>query len=271
MSNKKDSLGERMKTYEAVPKIFLTLGTPKIIRLDMRAGHTFCRKFKRPFDDVFSECMIYTTKELCAQIPGVAMGYTQSDEISLVINDVTEEKNINCFFEGNVEKMVSLSASIATIAFNKKYIEIVSGLADGDPMKKIYEKNLWAAQFDSRVFCLPNVTEVHNYVLWRQNDATRNSVQMVAHANYKQKQIQSKNTDEMKAMMIREKNIDWDAFPAKYKRGCMVVKEYYEKEAFTPDGVSRGVAVRSHWVERDIPVLTENTEIIPGIFNRKEE
>ena len=130
MKKQKDSLGDRMKTYEAVPKVFLTLGVPKIIRLDMRAGHTFCRKFVRPFDEVFSECMIHTTKELCAQIAGVVMGYTQSDEISLVINDVTEEKNINSFFDGNVEKMVSVSASIATIAFNRKYMEVVQAIEE---------------------------------------------------------------------------------------------------------------------------------------------
>lgn len=270
MKYEKDSLGDRMKTYEAVPKVYLTLGTPKIIRLDMRAGHTFCKKFVRPFDEIFSQCMIHTAKELCAQIAGVVMAYTQSDEISLVINDTTEEKSINCFFDGNVEKMVSLSSSIATIAFNKKYIELVSEIPDGDKMKKIYEKNLWTAQFDSRVFCLPTVTEVHNYILWRQNDATRNSIQMVGHANFTQKQMQGKNNDQIQDMLMLEKGINWNDFPAKYKRGCMIVKEHYEKEARTPDGKSCGVAIRSRWAERDIPILTKNTEIIANIFNREE-
>ena len=237
MKKQKDSLGDRMQTYEAVPKVFLTLGIPKIIRLDMRAGHTFCRKFIRPFDEVFSECMIHTTKELCAQIAGVVMGYTQSDEISLVINDVTEEKNINSFFDGNVEKMVSVSASIATIAFNRKYMEVVQAIPQDDKMRKIYEKNLWTAQFDSRVFCLPNVTEVHNYILWH--------------------------------MLMLEKGINWNDFPAKYKRGSMVVKEFYEKEAITPDGVSHGTAIRSRWVEKEIPILTKDPDLISKIFNRE--
>lgn len=269
MKKQKDSLGDRMKMYEAVPKVFLTLGIPKIIRLDMRAGHTFCRKFNRPFDDVFSECMVYTTKELCAQIAGVVMGYTQSDEISLVINDVTEEKNINCFFDGSVEKMVSVSASIATAAFNKKYMEIVRDIPSEDRMKKIYERNLWTAQFDSRVFCLPNVTEVHNYILWRQNDATRNSIQMVGHANFTQKQMHAKNNSDIQDMLMLEKGINWNDFPAKYKRGCMIVKEFYEKEAVTPDGVSHGTALRSRWVEKEIPILTKEPDLIPRIFNRE--
>ena len=257
MKKQKDSLGDRMKTYEAVPKVFLTLGIPKIIRLDMRAGHTFCRKFIRPFDKVFSECMIHTTKELCAQIAGVVMGYTQSDEISLVINDVTEEKNINSFFDGNVEKMVSISASIATIAFNKKYMEVVQAIPKDDKMKKIYE------------ICLPNVTEVHNYILWRQNDATRNSIQMVGHANFTQKQMHAKNNNEIQDMLMLEKGINWNDFPAKYKRGSMVVKEFYEKEAITPDGVSHGTAIRSRWVEKEIPILTKDLDLISKIYNRE--
>ena len=238
MKKQKDSLGDRMKTYEAVPKVFLTLGIPKIIRLDMRAGHTFCRKFIRPFDEVFSECMIHTTKELCAQIAGVVMGYTQSDEISLVINDVT-------------------------------YMEVVQAIPQDDKMRKIYEKNLWTAQFDSRVFCLPNVTAVHNYILWRQNDATRNSIQMVGHANFTQKQMHAKNNNEIQDMLMLEKGINWNDFPAKYKRGSMVVKEFYEKEAITPDGVSHGTAIRSRWVEKEIPILTKDPDLISKIFNRE--
>lgn len=265
----RNSLGARMKTYEAVSKIFLTPGIPKIVRLDMRAGHTFCRDFVRPFDDVFSECMIHTTKELCAQVTGVVMGYTQSDEISLVINDVTEEGNINSFFNGNVEKIVSVSASIATIAFNKKYMEVVQAIPQDDKMKEVYEKNLWTAQFDSRVFCLPNVTGVHNYILWRQNDATRNSIQMAGHACFTQKQMHAKDNNEIQDMLMLEKGINWNDFPAKYKRGSMVVKEFYEKEAVTPDGVSHGTAVRSRWVEREIPVLTKDRTLVEDIFNRR--
>ena len=149
MKKQKDSLGDRMKTYEAVPKVYLTLGTPKIIRLDMRAGHSFCKKFNRPFDDVFSECMIHTTKELCAQIAGVVMGYTQSDEISLVINDITEEGNINSFFDGGVEKMVSISASIATIAFNKKYMEVGKCIDEfEETIKQIID---WEPEFNQAI------------------------------------------------------------------------------------------------------------------------
>ena len=137
----KDSLGDRMKTYEAVTRDYLMLGCPKVIRLDMRAGHTFTRGFDIPYDEVFSQSMIAATKALCEQVTGVVMGYTQSDEISLVINDVTERGEVSCFFEGNISKITSISASICTLAFNKKYAELVAKLPEDKAEK--YKKNVY--------------------------------------------------------------------------------------------------------------------------------
>ena len=260
---KKDSLGNRMKAYEAVSKNYLTLRCPKIIRLDMRAGHTFCRKFARPFDEVFSMCMIETTRALCEQIPGVVMGYTQSDEISLVINDITKNGETNAFFEGNVEKITSISASIATIAFNKKYSELVQGMTK--EQKEIYERNLWKAQFDSRTFCLPDITEVHNYILWRQQDATRNSIQMAGHANFSDKEMDKKKTSEIQDMLMT-KGINWNNYPSKFKRGCVVLKEEYEKEVVLPDGRTISGVKRKRWVEKEIPILTKDLNFVKNVF-----
>lgn len=267
-SYEQDKLGSRMKTYEAVPKNYLTLGTPKVIRLDMRAGHTFCKKLKRPFDDVFSECMVYATKELCEKVSGVVMGYTQSDEISLVVNDNTTKGGTNCFFDGNVEKMVSISASICTLAFNKKYFELVSAMEDSKN-KKIYEEKLWSAQFDSRVFCLPNVMEVHNYVLWRQQDATKNSVRTVGYAYFSTKELDKKNTSEVQDMLMLQKGVNWNNFPTKYKRGCVVLKEVYEKDVQLPNGnMVKGVK-RRRWVEAEIPILTQDLEFISKVYEKQ--
>lgn len=272
MKNKKDSLGDRMKAYENVSKPFLTLGVPKIVRLDMRAGHTFCRNFVRPFDDVFSQCMIYTTKALCEKVPGAVFAYTQSDEISIVMNDITEKGEIACFFDGNVEKIVSVTASIATKAFNRRYMELVFELPTLDPMKKIYEKNLWEAEFDSRTFCLPSVMEVHNYILWRQNDATRNSIQMVGHANFSQKEMHGKNCGQIQDMLMLKKKINWNDFPAKYKRGALIAKERYEKTSAVPgkDPVKMVTAVRTRWIEREIPILTKDKAIVERLFSREQ-
>lgn len=260
----KDDLGVRMKTYEKVTRNFVTQGVPKIIRLDMRAGHTFCRGLKRPFDDVFSQSMIAATKELCEKIPGVRMAYTQSDEISLVLNDVTERGQLDCFFKGNISKIISLSASICTLAFNKKYAELYEELSEEE--KSRYKDGLWEAQFDSRVFCLPTVQEVHNYLVWRQQDATRNSIQMVGHANFSDKKMHKKNTNEIQDMLFKEKGINWNDFPVKYKRGALVVKEKYMKESEIP---GRGVVTteRSRWTEYEIPILTKDTAIVPILYN----
>ena len=267
-SYEKDKLGTRMKAYEAVPKNYLTIGTPKIIRLDMRAGHTFCRKFNRPFDEVFSQSMIYATKVLCEKISGVVMGYTESDEISLVINDSNIKGGNDCFFNGNVEKMVSISSSICTLAFNKKYCELVDAMTDDDN-KTVYEEKLWTAQFDSRVFCLPNVMEVHNYVLWRQQDATKNSVRMVGYANFSTKELDKKNTSEVQDMLMLQKGINWNNFPSKFKRGCVVLKEVYEKDVALPNGSVVAGVKRKRWVETEIPILTQDTEFVRKVYEKQ--
>lgn len=258
------SLANRMKVYEAVPKIFLTLGVPKVIRLDMRAGHTFCKKFQRPFDPIFGECMIAATIALCEQIPGAMAGYTQSDEISIIMNDINKDGTFSCFFDGNVEKITSISASICSIAFNKKYFELVSKMEND----KIYSKNLWSALFDSRVFCLPNVTELYNYLLWRQQDAERNSINMVGFANFSQKEMDKKNVKEVMDMLVLQKGINWNDFPTRYKRGAIVVKEKYLK-----DNTKYNVTVeRSRWAEQEMPIVTipYTTQLYNKEFDNKK-
>ena len=257
---KKDSLGARMKTYENVSKGFLTLGVPKVIRLDMRAGHTFCRGFDKPFDRIFSNCMIETTIDLCGQIPGVVAGYTQSDEISLILNDEVNNGYV-CFFEGNIEKIVSISASIATLNFNKHYFDKCH-----DSKNKTYRNKLWTAQFDSRVFCLPNVTELHNYILWRQEDATRNSIQIVAHANFTDKECHGLNSNQLQDKLMVEKGINWNNFESRFKRGSIILKENYYKDVELPNGEIITNVKRSHWVEKNIPILTKDTAFIPSIY-----
>ena len=248
-----------MKEYEKVSKPFLTIGIPKIIRLDMRAGHTFCKRFDRPFDKIFSDCMVETTKELCKQIRGVVAGYTQSDEISLILND--EVKNgYDCFFNGNVEKIVSISASICTLEFNRIYAEMVSGL------DTIYTKNINKAQFDSRVFCLPNVTEVHNYILSRQEDATKNSIAAVGQAYFTPNELNKKNSSQIQDMLMLQKGINWNDFPTRYKRGCIILKETYTKDVELPNGEIKKNVTRKHWVEKEIPILTKDETFIATIY-----
>lgn len=256
-------LGIRMKTYEAVSKLFLPMGLPTIIRLDMRSGHTFTQGFERPYDRVFAECMEYTTQHLCKNIPKVVLGYSQSDEISLVINS----EAYSCFFKGNVEKLVSLSASEATLAFNKRFYEIVNENKD-NPKFALYQKRLWKATFDSRTFILPNVMEVHNYILWRQQDATKNSISSLAHTLFSIKELKGKKGNDMQDMMMEKYGINWNSYPSEFKRGFCYVKELYKKVGRDNKGMLVDT-LRRKWSKIEIPILTKDLEFISDIFGGK--
>lgn len=146
-------LGTRMKEYENVNRTYLMRRQPIIIRIDGRAFHTFTKGFNKPFDDILMESMWETAKKLCESIEGCKIAYTQSDEISLLLTDYT--KLTTCaWFDKNVQKMVSISASIATVAFNKAFMDIYArylnqGLLSEDMLVK-YGKKLFTATFDSR-------------------------------------------------------------------------------------------------------------------------
>lgn len=262
MAKDYDTLSKRMKEYEATSKNCLVLGTPKVIRLDMRAGHTFCKKLNRPFDDTFAECMVMATLELCKEIPGVVMGYTQSDEISLVLNDITKNGKFKCFFDGKVQKMVSLSASICTIAFNRAWMKKSKELGG------VYKDNNWKAQFDSRVWSLPNTNEVHNYLLWRQNDATRNSIQMVGHAIFTDAEMHKKKNNDIQDMLMIQKGINWNDFPARHKRGIAILKEQYMKDMVLPNGMLATEVKRKRWIPFDMPILTKDTLFVDKVYNK---
>ena len=120
MSNKKDSLGDRMKEYENISRNYLTRRVPVIIRLDGKAFHTFTKGMKKPFDRLLMTTMQETMKNLCENIQGCVFGYTQSDEITLVLTDYATITT-DAWFGYNIQKMCSISASIATLTFNKVF------------------------------------------------------------------------------------------------------------------------------------------------------
>ena len=175
----KDELGDRMKSqYEDRTRFFLPRRTYTIIRVDGKAFHTLTKNFKRPFDRTLMDMMDATAKALCKEIQGSCFAYTQSDEISVLLTDF--EKITTCaWFDGNIQKMVSVAAACATMAFNEELMR--RGLA-----------NNHKAMFDARVFTIPDAVEVENYFVWRQNDASRNSVQMAARAAYSHKELEGK-------------------------------------------------------------------------------
>lgn len=219
----KDELGKRMKeNYESVPKTRLMRRTPVAIRLDGKAFHTFTRGFQKPFDRVLIDTMQETMKYLCQNIQGCVFGYTQSDEITLILKDY-KTFDTDAWFDYEVQKICSISASMATMAFNKIFADKVDYLEMTNEAG-IYQNALQkGAMFDSRCFNIPR-EEVTNLIYWRQLDATRNSIQMVGQANFSHKELQGKSCNMIQDMLLTEKNINWNDYSTDCKRGSCCIK-----------------------------------------------
>ena len=224
-----DALGTRMKTfYEQVPKTRLVRRMPVAIRIDGKAFHTFTRGFQKPFDEVLGNAMVRTMEYLAKNIQGCVFAYQQSDEITLLLIDY-QTLETDAWFEYEVQKMCSISASMATMAFNKYFAEEVQKHIDGtepifitdeeikliDTYSRAVEKG---AMFDSRVFNIPK-EEVCNLVYWRQLDATRNSIQMVGQANFSHSELQGCSCNVIQDMLHEQRGINWNDFPTRWKRG----------------------------------------------------
>ena len=260
----KDDLGNRMKGYEAVSKTKLISRDPVIIRIDGKAFHTFTKGCAKPFDEDLQNCMIETTKELCANIQNCVLGYTQSDEITLVLID-DHKLNTSDWFGNQVQKMTSVAASIATRAFNEAVYELVKRYTidhlfsvDSDKYK-FWESRMFKAEFDARVFNVPDKTEAYNCLVWRQQDAIKNSITMLALAHFSHKEIQGKN-GKNKITMLEEKGIRWNELNATSKQGTIIRKVYYNK----------GDTIRSKWeADYNIPEFTKDPEYIMSLLNKE--
>ncbi len=233
---KKDNLGDRMKgNYENRAKTQLLRRTPVIIRLDGKAFHTFTRGFKKPFDDILTEAMQQTMLTLCKEIQGCVLGYTQSDEITLVLTDY-KKLETSAWFDYDIQKVCSVSASIATLAFNKCFLKEMV-------LANSVHFQAWTkgALFDSRCFNIPK-EEVTNCVLWRQQDAIRNSINSVGQANFSHKELQGLSTDQVLKKLLEEKQIDWNKLPVHLQRGSCCIKREV-------DGVD------SWFIDTEIPIF----------------
>ena len=229
---KKDNLGDRMKNnYENRAKTQLLRRTPVIIRLDGKAFHTFTRGFKKPFDDIIIEAMQQTMLALCKNIQGCVLGYTQSDEITLVLTDYNKLETA-AWFDYDVQKVCSVSASIATLEFNKSYTQI---LQRKNILTPDFRALVRGALFDSRCFNIPK-EEVVNCILWRQQDAIRNSINSVGQANFLHKELQGLSTKQVLDKLLKEKNINWNSLPIYLQRGsCCTKKEVNELNSWFID------------------------------------
>ena len=233
------TLGERMKEYEMQSRTRLLRKVPVIIRLDGRSFHTWTRGLDRPFDRNLMHIMQKTMLALCEQIQGCVLGYTQSDEITLVLVDYQRIESM-AWFDNQVQKICSVAASIATSAFEKAlHEEIEELMIDAqwnnqnfmiDAADKILDKaellasKRFKANFDARAFNIP-IHEVINNLIWRQQDATRNSILSVAQSLYSHKELQGIGTKELQNKMLIEKNVNWNDYKTDEKCGIAAIKD----------------------------------------------
>jgi len=236
MGNKKDSLGDRMKEfYENRTRNLLPRRTYTIIRVDGKAFHSYTRGLERPFDERLVNDMDETACYMCKNIQGTKFAFVQSDEISVLLTDF-DGLTTNAWFDGNIQKMASISASLATAKFNELR-----------PNK--------IALFDSRVFTIPSNIEVENYFIWRQQDTTRNSISSVAQSMFSHRELENKNTDQMQEMCF-QKGVNWNDFSAKLKRGRLIVRQEYEKEG----------AIRAKWDSVEPPIFTQERDLLKTLI-----
>jgi tRNA(His) guanylyltransferase len=196
-----DSLGNRMKQYEAVTKYTLTSRVPVILRVDGKAFHTFTRKMQKPFDERLISAMVIAAQKTANNMQGFVLAYIQSDECTFMINN-NQDIETQPWFNNEVLKLVSITASMYTAYFNREMCGT-------------------EAMFDCRAFQMPE-DDVPNVFVWRQRDWERNSIQMLSRSVYSHKELHGKSTFDMKQMLL-DKNIDWEKLPSYQKYGTFIL------------------------------------------------
>ena len=210
---KKDNLGDRMKKYEKCSQFNLMDKIPVVIRLDGAHFHTFTKGLNTPFDIEFQDVMRKTMKDLVDNIQNCILGYTQSDEITLVLLD-TKTLETQSWFNNNLQKIVSISASLATMFFNKHINELT---------EERFSNKKFIGYFDSRAFNIP-LEDLPNVLIWRSQDAYRNAVSMFALSRFSHKELQYKSTKD-KIEMLGEDYVE-------SQFNCLPYEMYYLKNEY---------------------------------------
>lgn len=214
---KNDKLGDRMKRYEmeeAGRRLMPNL--PIMARLDGRAFHSFTAGMERPFSRKFSNCMVETAAAL-VEVFHADLAYTQSDEISLMWRNDDPFREMP--FDGRFQKWTSLLSAEASVAFYQAMLKHIPEKADGRRGRPT---------LDCRVWQLPNMVEVYNTFVWREDDATRNSLQMAAQAHYSHHELHGVASPGLHDLLY-SKGINWDEYPAFFKRGTYLARRPYQR------------------------------------------
>ncbi len=255
----KDALGDRIKRqYEHRCRHYLPRRSYEIVRVDGRAFHTFTRDCVRPFDHELITDMNAGAISLCEKISGAQLAFAQSDEVSVLVTDF-QSNQTEAWFDNNQSKIESLSASIATAAFNRSRLTRLVKERGAEAM----EASAAWAEFDSRAFLVPDVNEVANVFIWRQQDATRNSIQMVAQAHFSHRELEGIGVDQMQERLWQERGINWNDFPATLKRGRAIEKQTSTRPVEYTDRQTGELRVapdvqRSEWAVVEPPIFTQS-------------
>lgn len=242
-----DSLGDRMKRYENATRYVLPPRTYTVVRVDGKAFHSFTAHCEKPYDYDLMDAIQWTARFLFENMQGVLLTYQQSDEISVVMQDF-KTHGTEPWMGGVVQKQASIAASMATVGFNYFY--------ENPTLEKLVN---WA-MFDARTYTIPSTAEVANYLIWRQQDATRNSISMAAQAQFSHRQLHGVSSNQQQEMLWREKNINWDDYPTRARRGSVCYKETYETDVEYSKGdlviLEKNVTRTRTKIDTEIPIFT---------------
>lgn len=284
----KDELGDRMKDfYEDRTRYKLARRTNTIIRIDGKAFHTYTKGLERPFDLGLMEDMNKTTEFLCQNIQGAKFGYVQSDEISILITDY-DDISTHAWFDGNLQKMASIAASLATAKFNQLRL---ARFCRNEGTESAWRDELFIsdsqitdfklAMFDARVFQIPYHEEVFNYFIWRQQDATRNSISSVAQTYFSPNELKGKKTNDMQDMLMVQKEINWNDFSPREKRGAIIrkVERHFVRKDIDPidDGktyaIDKGnIYTRNVWeADPETPIFSKDKDYLKELMPNTEK
>lgn len=263
-------IGARMKAYENCYRIYLPKRQAVIVRIDGRAFHSFTKGFARPYDEVFAWAMQETTRQLCENISGCKFAYQQSDEISLVLTDY-ETINTEPWFGNNLQKIVSISAAMATFYFRQNFLEAIVSMDKCDENSNVHFKAYGEklCVFDARAFIIPR-EEVANYIYWRQLDCVRNSIQLAGQAYFSQKQLQNKNCDQIQEMLWQEHQVNWSKYPTWFKNGVAIYKQPREICHKNEDGTQSSVVRDKFTIDLEMPMVSQNPDFINKLVIFKE-
>ena len=234
-----------MKGYEKITDFHISPRVPIIGRIDGVAFHTLVKKLKleRPFDMNFATLMSKAAKDLASKVQGCMVAYTQSDEISFLIR--TDQSNLTTpWFDNRIQKISSVAASIISASFNRGLVTLF--------------KDAPLAAFDCRIYSVPDLVEVNNYFIWRQNDCTKNSISAAAHFELAKvfgrktarEMMHGLNRDQQQELLWRKVSIDWNDYPPMFKRGIIISREKVE---ITTD---KDQAIRNVWAASVAPIIS---------------